>query len=149
MAHSPTSTVLGVTIRVAGVVPTDVGISHAGTPEAEVRVTIGDVLCYLCDRSTLTHIRCGWDQAAVAARRLREQVSTTWVGAEPGTYPVGVIVRLVGEPRITLHTVPARPTIHAPEHLRVQVGPLVWQVLDRAAYESITACWRTAERLHI
>lgn len=52
-----TSTVLGVTLRVAGAVPTETHAYAIGTPEQQVTARLGDVLIYISDPGIADLIR--------------------------------------------------------------------------------------------
>ncbi|MGH3984399.1 MAG: hypothetical protein ACRDST_17370, partial [Pseudonocardiaceae bacterium] len=91
------STVLSVVMRVAGPVPTDVHPYALGHPEQQVTARIGDAIVYLTEPTVAARIRQQWDAAQyLAATRLPERVSQTWLAPTPDTYPLGVALRLTG-----------------------------------------------------
>lgn len=91
------STVLAVVMRVAGPVPTEVYPHAIGHPEQQVTARIGDAVVYLTEPALAGRIRQQWDAAQyLAATRLPERVSQTWLAPQPGTYPLGVALRLAG-----------------------------------------------------
>jgi hypothetical protein len=139
-----TTTVQTVTIRAVGDVDGHVDVTYAGTPEAIVTVAIGPALIRLYQADVAFRIREGWKAAAVSLHRLPEAVSTTW--AVPVSSPVGIVVRIGVDVTTTSALVPATRQLRR-DHLRMQVGPLVWQVLDRAAYRSIVQLWERAEQM--
>lgn len=147
MAEMPTSIVHATIVRAAGPVEGIVDSTFPGTPEAQVSVRISDVLCYVHNAETTAAIRRIWEDAArAAADRLAFRVSRTWLGAQPGNYPLGVLARYATPPegRVTYH--PRNDTLHLPRLVRVTVGSIVWMVLDQQAAHRILGCWRDAER---
>jgi hypothetical protein len=138
--HPTTSAVLAVILRVAGPVLTEVRAHAVGTPQRQVTARIGDVLVYLTDPRAAARIRQQWDAGQyLAVKRLPERATET--GVAPGSYTVGITVRLDGVARITTRWVAGGPSIGVPAHLRVRVGRLVWQVCDLEAWRRIGDAW--------
>jgi hypothetical protein len=140
------SAVMNVVVRVAGAVPVRLDMSHAGTAEQQVGLSLGTVLIYLRTAVTARAVAEGWAGAALSARGL----SVAVVGRRP--LPVGpsgaaVLVRLAGIPRVTAALVAARPGTEQGPVLRVQVGPVTWEVCDATAFTSLLRGWRQAARL--
>ncbi|SFE54948.1 hypothetical protein SAMN04487819_11681 [Actinopolyspora alba] len=140
-----TTNVVQVTIRAAGDVDGRVDVSNVGTPEAVVSLTIGSSLCRLVSRVTTRKVRENWERAGINTNRLPERVSQTWLGPDLGIAPVGAVVKLV-DPPVASHLVPRNDQHRRPVHLAIQVGPVVWVVLDRTAYRTMLDLWRRAER---
>lgn len=115
-----TSTVIAVILRVAGMVTIDVRSHAIGTPQRQVTARIGDALLYLTDPRTVARVRQQWDAAQyIAARRLPETVSQTWLAnPQPQTYPLGVTLRLEGPVPVTSRWMAGSPTTGTPPHLR-------------------------------
>lgn len=87
----------------------------------------------------------GWGNAAVLARSLSVAVA----GRRPlvsGPSTVAAMVRLAGVPQVTgsLEQIGADTT--APAFLRIQVGPVTWEVCDGTAYASMLRAWRQVAR---
>lgn len=133
-----------VTIRAVGEVEGHVDVSYAGTPEAVVTVAMGPVLARIYQATVAYRISEGWKAAAIGLPRLPDTVSRTWLGPVPT--PVGIVIRIGQDVPTTSAIVPATPQL-ARDHLRMQVGPLVWQVMDRTAYQSILRLWQLAEHM--
>lgn len=113
------STVLAVLMRVAGPVPIAVHPYALGYPEQQVSARIGDAVVYLTEPGVAARIRQQWDAAQyLAVRRLPERVSQTWLGPRPGTYPVGVALRLTGLVEVRTQWIAGRPRTRTPAHLR-------------------------------
>lgn len=146
MAAEWTTNVLQVSIRAAGDVYGFVDVSNAGTREAIVSLTIGTTLCRITSRRTARIIRESWETAGVNSAKLPERVSQTWLGPDLGVNPVGALVRYAGDVVVTSHYVDRDQQLRRPAHLRIQVGPMAWAVLDRAAYATMLDLWRRAER---
>ncbi|MGH7744793.1 MAG: hypothetical protein ACREQ5_08265 [Candidatus Dormibacteria bacterium] len=141
------STVLAVVMRVAGPVSTEVSPYALGQPEQQVTARIGDAVVYLTAAAVAERIRQKWDAAQyLVAQRLPERVSQTWLAPTPGTYPVGVALRLTGPVQVVTQWVEGRRETRTPPCLRVQVDRLVWQVCDRRAWECIGQAWFDAAR---
>ncbi len=145
--HVMASTVLAVVMRVAGPVITEVHPHAIGYPERQVLARIGDALIYLTDPKAAARIRQQWDAAQyLAAQRLPERVSQTWLAPTPGTYPVGVTLQLTGRVDVTTRYLPAHPATSTPPHLRMRVDRLVWQVCDQQSWRAIGDAWFAAQR---
>ncbi|MGH3777002.1 MAG: hypothetical protein ACRDRR_14955 [Pseudonocardiaceae bacterium] len=141
------STVLAVVMRVAGPVPTEVYPHAVGHPEQQVTARIGDAVVYLTEPAVAGRIRQQWDAAQyLAAARLPERVSQTWLAPQPGTYPLGVVLRLVGAVEVATQWIEGRRETRTPPHLRVRVDRLVWQVCDRQSWRRIGEAWFDAQR---
>ncbi|MFN2496159.1 MAG: hypothetical protein ABR608_09680 [Pseudonocardiaceae bacterium] len=141
------STVLAVVMRVAGPVPTEVHPHAIGHPEQQVTARIGDAVVYLTEPTVAGRIRQQWDAAQyLAATRLPERVSQTWLAPQPGTYPLGVALRLAGNVEVATQWIEGRRETRTPPHLRVRVDRLVWQVCDRQSWRRIGEAWFDAQR---
>jgi hypothetical protein len=135
---SGNTSVQTVTIRAVGKVEGHIDVAHARTPETVVTLVIGSSLIRLYRKDVVHRIRECWQSAAVNLHRLPDAVSATWLG--PTSAPVGIVVRIGNDVTTSATLMPASGQLVRP-YLRIQVGPLVWQVIDRAAYESITPLW--------
>ncbi|MQA12811.1 MAG: hypothetical protein GEV09_01190 [Pseudonocardiaceae bacterium] len=141
-----TSTVLGVTLRVAGAVTTEVHPFAIGTPEQQVTARLGDALIYICDPELSDRIRAHWDSAILAAHKLPSRVSQTWLVPQPGTYPLTIAARLTDQLELSAASVPADRASHTPAHLRMRVDRLVWQVCDRDSWRALADAWYQIHR---
>jgi hypothetical protein len=134
--------VLAVVMRVAGPVPTEVHPHAIGPPEQQVTARLGDAVVYLTEPAVAGRIRQQWDAAQyLAATRLPERVSQTWLAPQPDTYPLGVALRLTGAVEVATQWVEGRRGTRTPPHLRVRVDRLVWQICDRRAWQRIGQAW--------
>ncbi len=141
------STVLTVVMRVAGAVPTTVHPYSIGHPEQQVIARIGDAIVYLTEPAVAARIRQQWDATYyLAATRLPERVSQTWLVPQPGTYPLGVALRLTGAVAVTTQWITEHRTTNTPAHLRVRVDRLIWQVCDQQSWHHIGQAWFDAQR---
>ncbi|WP_214369806.1 hypothetical protein [Pseudonocardia sp. H11422] len=144
------SAVLETIVRVSGAVPVRLDATHVGTPEQQVGLTLGSVLVYLRSQQTVRVIVEGWQSAAVAARHLgpARPISHHRAGLAPAAgSQVSTLVRLGGIPTVLAAPITRRPGSPVPSHVRIQVGPIVWQVCDWNAYEALAAGWRRAADL--
>lgn len=140
------STIISVVVRVAGVVPARLDLSHVGTPEQQLGLSIGTVLVYLRSAITARAAADAWSKAAILARSLSPAVA----GHRPlmvGPSTVATLVQLAGDLQTTSILVPAHHGPDAPQMLRVTVGPVVWEVCDATAYTSLLRAWRQAAKL--
>ncbi|GAA3249695.1 hypothetical protein GCM10017691_60910 [Pseudonocardia petroleophila] len=138
--------VTGVVVHAAGLVPVRLDLAHVGTAEQQLGLTLGCVLVYLRAGITARAIADGWTDAAVAARSLRPAVA----GHRPlviGPTTVAAMVRYAGSPRVISAFEPARAGGAVPAVLRIQAGPVTWEICDATAYTSMLRAWRQAARL--
>jgi hypothetical protein len=141
------STVLTVVMRVAGPVHTEVHPYALGESERQVTARIGDAIVYLTEPTVAGRIRQQWDAAQyLAATRLPERVSQTWLAPQPGTYPLGIALRLTGSVEVATQWIQGHRETRAPPHLRVRVDRLVWQVCDRQSWQRIGQAWFDAQQ---
>jgi hypothetical protein len=144
------SAAVEITVRVSGEVPVRVDASNVGTPEQQVGLTLGSVLVYLRDRLTVTAVVEGWRSGNYSAQLLgpARPVAYHHAGlAQVMGSQVSTLVRLGGIPNVLVAPITRRPGGVVPSHLRMQVGPVVWQVCDWNAYHSIALGWERAARL--
>ena len=94
----PTSTaVTNVVVRVTGIVHTRLDLTHAGTPDQMLGLSLGTVIAYLRSAPTARKIADGWAAAAVLADTLTPAIT----GRSPvvvGQSTVAVMARLAGSP---------------------------------------------------
>jgi len=140
------SSVVNIVVRVAGMVPVRLDLTHAKTVEQQLGLSLGTVLVYLRSGITARAVAEGWGQASALAQPLSPAV----VGRR--VLPVGpsvaaAMVQLAGVPKVTTSFAPARAGGTVPAILRVQVGPVTWEVCDATAYACLLRGWRQAARL--
>lgn len=140
--------VMTVGVRVAGRVPTRVDLRFAGTPEQQLGLSLGTVLIYVSSFLAARTIALAWGQAAPMARSLspvlpaaRRPVLAT------GPWSVSTMVRMFGVPTVDTMLMDARPGTNLPTMLRIQVGPITWELADAAAFTSLLDAWRRAADL--
>ena len=140
--------VMTVGVRVAGTVPTRADLRFAGTPEQMLGLSLGTVLIYLNSYPAARMVTLAWGQAAPLARSLspglpavRRPVMAT------GPWSLTTMIRLFGAPSVDAVLMPARPGVGLPTMLRIQVGPITWDLADAAAYTSLLNAWRHAADL--
>jgi hypothetical protein len=78
----------------------------------------------------------GWSGAAVGAQSLSPAVA----GRRPlliGPTTVAAMIRFAGIPKVTWAFEPARAGGAVPAMLRIEVGPITWEVCDATAYTSM------------
>ncbi|ODU04135.1 MAG: hypothetical protein ABS81_11450 [Pseudonocardia sp. SCN 72-86] len=138
--------VMGVLVRVAGTVPVRLDLSHAGTKEMQLGLSLGAVLIYLRTAITAHAVADGWANTAVLARNLAMGV----VGKRPmpvGPSSVAAMVRMAGVPRVIGGWQDAVAGTTVPAMLRIKAGPVTWEVCDSQAYRSLLDGWRQAAHL--
>lgn len=64
-----------------------------------------------------------------------------------GPWSLTTMIRLYGPPSVDTLLVPPRYGAELPAMLRIQVGPITWEVADAAAYTSMLNAWRHAADL--
>lgn len=132
------SNVLALIVRVAGPVATGVTAHAVGHPEQRICVRLGDVLLDVVDPGTVAALRQKWDATGYFANRLPEQVSQTWLGHDLDRYPLAATVQLAGPVKLTARWTTGRLTTRTPDHLRIQVDRVIFQVCDRQAWRTIS-----------
>ncbi|GAA2574290.1 hypothetical protein [Pseudonocardia hydrocarbonoxydans] len=140
------SVVTSLTVRAAGLVPARLDLAHVGTAEQQLGLTLGTVLIYIRAGETARAVADGWSGAAVGARSLAPAVA----GRRPlliGPTTVGAMVRFAGLPDVTWASMPSRAGGAVPAMLRIEIGPVTWEVCDATAYTSMLRVWRQAARL--
>lgn len=146
MASMHASVITAATIRVAGQVPTELAIRNLGIPEQEASLRIGELLIYLRDPHIAGHVAQLWSQTKAATSPLPNVLGPNRLHLPIRVGLVGLIVRLGGDPRCTTTWIPAPPGVAYPSHTRVEVGPIVWEMCDRAAWHSIGRAWTVLHR---
>lgn len=132
-------------IRVAGEVASNVDLTHAGTPDAEAAVIVGTVLARIQGRRTAQRLVAIWRDAALHTHRLVEHAGRAGRGNLAAECPAGLVIRIGQDAAVRQDLMPATRSL--PTHIRIQVGPLVWLVMDRAAYTSMRELWERVERV--
>lgn len=146
MATMHASVITAATIRVAGQVPTDVSISHLGTHEQEASLRVGELLLYVRDPRIAERAAQLWAQARTGMSALPQVLGTRRMHLPVRVGLVGVIVRLGGLPPCNAQWVPGRPGVAEPSHMRVEVGPITWEVCDQVAWNTIGHAWTLLHR---
>lgn len=140
--------VMGFSVRVAGRIPTRLDLRHAGTPDRQLGLSLGMVLLYLRTHDTARLVEQGWASAAPLARSLTPFLVGRRRGVmATGPWSVAAMVQLGGAPTITGGLIETRPGSEPPTMLRLQVGPITWDLCDAAAYTSTLGGWRAAANL--
>ena len=148
MADTGLSSVSSVVVRVAGRVPARVDLRFAGTPQQQLGLSLGTVLIYMSTYLTARTVAIAWGDAAAQARSLSPVLPPSRRPAvTPGPWSLSALARFAGTPRVEALLMPSRPGINLPTMLRVQVGPITWELADAAAYTSLLNGWRTAADL--
>ncbi|WP_300011087.1 hypothetical protein [Pseudonocardia sp.] len=137
---------MSVAVQVAGIVPVRLDLNHLGAPEQQLGMSLGTVLVYLRTAGTARTVAEGWGRAAVLARSLSVAVAGRRPLVVVGPSTIAAIVQLAGVPQVTAEYEPSRAD-GAAAMLRIQVGPVEWQVRDANAYTSMLRAWRQAARL--
>ena len=142
------SSVMSVGVRVAGRVPTRVDLRFAGTAEQQLGLSLGTVLVYVRTLLAVRSVALAWGEAAPQARSLSPVLAERRRPvAGSGPWSIAAVVRLAGMPRVESVLLPARPGSDLPTMLRMQVGPITWELCDAASYTALLRAWRTAADL--
>ena len=140
------SVVTSLTVRAAGLVPARLDLAHVGTAEQQLGLTLGTVLIYIRAGVTARALADAWSGAAVGAQSLAPAIA----GRRPlliGPSTVGAMIRFAGLPDATWAFMPSRAGGAVPAMLRIEIGPVTWEVCDATAYTSMLRAWRQAARL--
>lgn len=146
MATLHASVITAATIRLAGQVPSDLAINHLGTREQEASLRIGELLIYVRDPRTVATITQLWTQKRAATAALPHVIGPSRLHLPVRVGLVGVIVRLGGEPACTASWVAGRPGVAEPSHMRVEIGPIVWEICDQVAWHTVGHTWTVLHR---
>lgn len=140
-----THAVMAVIVRVCGEVPTRVTTHELSSPPPQVHLYIADILIVVEDEVAIGAVRRWWEQAAYGARRLPRRASQTWLHPHRTSAPVTASMRLSRAETFAVQMISSRAETGTPAHLRVTTGRVVWQVVDRTAFDRIGAALREAE----
>ncbi|MEC3977158.1 hypothetical protein [Amycolatopsis sp. H20-H5] len=140
-----TTTIHFAAIRTAGTVHTNLDITNAGTPGAQAHATIGSVLARVSDLLTAQRLAAIWRDAAIHTHRLVPDAGFAGHGDPRTQCPAGLVVRIGPDAAVRQDLIPATATL--PTHIRIQVGPIVWLIMDRAAYSRTRELWERLEDL--
>ncbi|BBF99364.1 MULTISPECIES: hypothetical protein [Pseudonocardia] len=142
------SSVGNIAVRVAGMVPTRVDMRFAGTPQQQLGISLGTILAYMSTHLTAQAIADKWAAAAPMARGLSQVLPVGRHGAmASGPWLLSAMVRFAGMPTVNADVLTAQPGRELPTMLRIQVGPVTWELADAAAYSSMLSAWRIAADL--
>lgn len=148
VTNPQTKTIYSITLRVAGPQRVTVDAHHTGTQQAFLGIAIGALLVYTSQREVCGQLRRGWEHAARLAGKLpRAAQRPTTADHAAGTGLAAAMVRLEGQVGLTIAGIPASSATGIPAHVRIQLGPLVWQVLDQTAYATIRDGLRHVEQV--
>lgn len=134
--------VTNVVVRVVGIAPVRLDLTHVGTAEQRLGLTVGMVLIYVRSGITVRNVAEAWGHAAVLAQSLSPAIA----GRRPlviGPSTVGALVQLAGIPEVTSNLLATA----AGQVLQIKVGPVTWELCDANAYTSLLRAWRQAARL--
>lgn len=140
-----THAVMAVIVRVRGEVPTRVTIHELSSPPPQVHLYIADILIVVEDEVAIGAVRRWWEQAAYSVRLLPERASQTWLHPYRTSASVTASMRLSRAETFAVQMISPRAETGTPAHLRITTGRVVWQIVDRAAFERIGAVLREAE----
>lgn len=146
MAAMHASVITAASIRIAGQVPTDISISHLGTREQEASLRIGELLIYVRDPHIVERVAQLFVQKRPAISALPHVIGARRLHLPVRVGLVGVIVRLGGNPMCTAGWITGRPGHAEPSHVRVEIGPIVWEVCDQVGWHSIGHAWSVLHR---
>lgn len=142
------SSVGSIAVRVAGLVPTRVDLRFAGTPQQQLGVSLGTILVYMSTGLTASTIVDKWAAAAPLSRALSHVLpSERRPAMATGPWLLSAMVRFGGMPAVTADLLTAQPGRELPPMLRIQVGPVTWELADVVAYSSMLNAWRIAADL--
>lgn len=139
------SSVSNIAVRVAGFVPNRVDLKFAGTPQQQMGLSLGTVLVFINSYLTARAIADRWAEAAPLARSLSQTLPPQRRSAmTSGPWLLSAMVRLSGTPTVHSEVLPAQPGRGLPTMLRIQVGPVTWELADGIAFTSMFNAWQVA-----
>ncbi|MGI8817446.1 MAG: hypothetical protein ACR2G2_19770 [Pseudonocardia sp.] len=141
-----TSAITTATVRVAGQIPVDITINHLGAPEQEASMRLGELLVYVREPAIAAMVATLWRQSQPISAALPYVAGTSRLHLPARIGLVGVVARLGGWPPCAVSWVPGRPGVAQPPHVRVEVGPIRWEICDQAAWHTIGRAWSTLHR---
>ncbi|WP_336160052.1 hypothetical protein [Amycolatopsis sp. VC5-11] len=140
-----TTSIVSTTVRIVGEVETRLDVHDAGTPLAVVRLMLGSVLVNVHGALAVERVAKIWQDAGFHRDRLASEVTDPRRGLLIGGCQVGTVARIGPDAPSRCDLIPR--TKQLPQHIRIQIGPLIWLVMDRAAYDSTRAAWDQATKL--
>jgi hypothetical protein len=146
MAAMHASVITAATIRIAGQVPTDISISHLGTREQEASLRIGELLIYVRDPHIVANVAQLFVQKRPATSALPHVIGLSRLHLPVRVGLVGVVIRLGGNPNCTASRIAGRPGHAEPSHVRVEIGPIAWEICDQVGWHSIGHAWTLLHR---
>ncbi|ALE82476.1 hypothetical protein [Pseudonocardia sp. HH130629-09] len=140
--------VMGFSVRVAGRVPVRLDLRNSGTTERQLGLSLGMVLVYLRTHYTARLVEQAWTEAAPLARSLTPFLAGRRRGVmATGPWSVAAMVQLGGAPKVIASLNETRPGAELPTMLRMQLGPITWDLCDATAYTAMLNGWRSAANL--
>lgn len=106
------------------------------------------MLVYPQSLFTVRLVEQQWAQTSALATSLVPVLTGSRRGVmATGPWSATALVKLGGVPRVTSTLVPEQAGVELPPVLRIEVGPMVWELCDVAAWSSMLAGWRRAADL--
>lgn len=146
MADYGTTKIQTAAVSVAGDVVGHVDVTRVGKPDMTAHVMVGAVLARIGDRRAAQRLVATWREAALHLNRIPDRVGLPGASDPDAECPAGLVIRIGRDAATRQDLLPADPP-RRPARLRIQVGPLVWIVADRAAYTSMRELWEQVETL--
>lgn len=151
MATGWTTEIQMVAIRVGGEIDFRIDLADVGSRAATAAVMTGNHLIRVTGRRPAERVAAIWREAALHLVRIPEQVSKPRKVHPDFECPAGLVISIGPDAPVRQDYIPAVPAAAGRPgrmaHLRIQVGPLVWLVTDRAAYTSMRRMWERLESL--
>ncbi|GLY51317.1 hypothetical protein [Lentzea sp. NBRC 102530] len=138
MSNPTGSNVSEIRVRTSGEVLCRVDLYNVGNPNMGVSVRLGDVTVRVHELEALNELHYVWAVAEDEMSGLPGYYEDVHAGGNPGLHRAHVLVDLPGVPTRTCTRIPK--TSHSPAHLRIQFGPIAWEVTDYMAWrDCVTA----------
>lgn len=135
MSNPTGSNVSEIKVRTSGEVLCRIDANGIGDPGMTVSVRLGDITVCVEGLEPLNELHYVWATSEEAMRGLPGYYQDVHVGGNPALYRAHMVVGLPGVPTRSTTQVPR--TEHAPAHLRIQFGPIVWEVTDHMAWNDV------------
>lgn len=135
MSNPTGSNVSEIKARTSGNVLCRIDVFDVGSDKTTIGVRLGDITLRVHSLDAINELHYAWTVAEDEMDGLPAYYEDLHVGGNPGLYRAHLVVDLPGVPARS--TTRVRRTFHNPAHVRIQYGPLVWEVTDFTAWNDV------------
>lgn len=142
MSNPTGSNVSEIKVRTSGAVLCRVDAHNIGGDDVSVSVRLGDITVRVHKLDALNELHYAWTIAGNEMNGLPPYYEDLHAGGNPSLHRAHLHVDLPGVPTKSITRI--RRTEHSPAHIRIQFGPIVWEVTDYMAWNDVLAALTTA-----